>query len=42
MEKLTAYRFEWVLPGHGRRHHADPATMTQQLQKCLDWMKAQC
>lgn len=41
MEKLTAYDFEWVLPGHGRRHHADKATMHQQLQKCLDWMKAQ-
>ncbi|WOD38458.1 MBL fold metallo-hydrolase [Nodosilinea sp. E11] len=41
MEKLAAYDFEWVLPGHGRRHHADAATMRQQMQKCLDWMKAQ-
>lgn len=41
MEKLTAYEFEWVLPGHGRRHHADKATMRQHMQKCLDWMKAQ-
>ena len=41
MAKLTAYDFEWVLPGHGRRHHADSATMAQQLQKCVDWMKAQ-
>lgn len=41
MEKLAAYDFEWVLPGHGRRHQADPATMGQHLQKCLDWMKAQ-
>ena len=23
MEKLLAYRFEWVLPGHGRIGHAD-------------------
>ncbi|MBD2107616.1 MBL fold metallo-hydrolase [Nodosilinea sp. FACHB-13] len=41
MERLAAYDFEWVLPGHGRRHHADKATMRQHMQKCLDWMKAQ-
>ncbi|MBD2114318.1 MULTISPECIES: MBL fold metallo-hydrolase [Cyanophyceae] len=41
MERLAAYDFEWVLPGHGRRHHADKATMHQHMQKCLDWMKAQ-
>ncbi len=41
MEKLAAYGFEWVLPGHGRRYHADRATMAEQLQKCLTWMKAQ-
>ncbi|MGF1517282.1 MAG: MBL fold metallo-hydrolase [Nodosilinea sp.] len=41
MEQLAAYDFEWVLPGHGRRHHADKATMGQQMQKCLAWMKAQ-
>ena len=22
MERLLDYRFEWVLPGHGRIHHA--------------------
>lgn len=41
MAKLATYSFEWVLPGHGHRHHADPATMYQHLQKCLAWMKAQ-
>ncbi|MBE7380892.1 MAG: MBL fold metallo-hydrolase [Leptolyngbya sp. SIO1E4] len=41
MEKLAAYSFEWVLPGHGRRHHADAATMKQQMDKCLAWMKTQ-
>lgn len=41
MERLAAYDFEWVLPGHGRRHHAAKATMRQHMQKCLDWMKAQ-
>jgi hypothetical protein len=31
----------WVLPGHGRRYHGDRATMAQQLQTCITWMKAQ-
>jgi glyoxylase-like metal-dependent hydrolase (beta-lactamase superfamily II)/ferredoxin len=39
-DKLAEYDFEWVLPGHGRRFHADPATMRQQMQKCLDWMQS--
>lgn len=39
MQKLSHYSFEWVLPGHGRRYHADRATMQQQMQQCLDWMK---
>jgi glyoxylase-like metal-dependent hydrolase (beta-lactamase superfamily II) len=39
MQQLQQYRFEWVLPGHGRRYHADPKTMQQQLQRCLDWMQ---
>jgi glyoxylase-like metal-dependent hydrolase (beta-lactamase superfamily II)/ferredoxin len=39
MEKLAAYSFEWVLPGHGRRFHADRQTMQQQMKQCLDWMK---
>ncbi|MEO1760911.1 MAG: MBL fold metallo-hydrolase, partial [Cyanobacteria bacterium J06629_18] len=39
MPKLTNYSFEWVLPGHGRRYHADAKTMQQELIKCLDWMK---
>lgn len=40
MRKLTNYSFEWVLPGHGRRYHADAQTMRQQMQKCLAWMEA--
>lgn len=39
MGKLTDYSFEWVLPGHGRRYHADADTMQAELKKCLDWMK---
>lgn len=40
MEKLAQYSFEWVLPGHGRRHHADRETMRQQMQQCLTWMES--
>lgn len=39
MRKLTNYRFEWVLPGHGRRYHADSEKMYQQLEKCIRWME---
>ncbi|MDJ1176384.1 MBL fold metallo-hydrolase [Roseofilum capinflatum] len=38
MKKLTAYRFEWVLPGHGRRYHAPVEVMQAELQKCVQWM----
>lgn len=40
MRKLADYSFEWVLPGHGRRYHADKETMHQQLLKCIEWMEA--
>ena len=40
MEKLAAYSFEWVLPGHGRRYHAEPTMMREQMQKCLDWVRS--
>lgn len=39
MEKLVNYQFEWVLPGHGRRYHADKETMQKQMEKCVAWMK---
>jgi glyoxylase-like metal-dependent hydrolase (beta-lactamase superfamily II)/ferredoxin len=39
MSKLTNYTFEWVLPGHGRRYHAEAKTMKQELEKCLSWLK---
>ena len=38
MRKLANYSFEWVLPGHGRRYHADAETMRQQMQQCIAWM----
>lgn len=40
MRKLANYSFEWVLPGHGRRYHADAKTMHQQMQQCIAWMEA--
>ena len=41
MKKLTNYSFEWVLPGHGRRYHADLVTMAQQMKICIDWIEQQ-
>jgi glyoxylase-like metal-dependent hydrolase (beta-lactamase superfamily II)/ferredoxin len=39
MRKLANYSFEWVLPGHGRRHHADRQTMKTQMIQCIEWME---
>ncbi len=39
MKRLRGYAFEWVLPGHGRRHHADPVAMRGSLEKCIAWME---
>jgi glyoxylase-like metal-dependent hydrolase (beta-lactamase superfamily II)/ferredoxin len=39
MERLLDYRFEWVLPGHGRIHHDSAAIMHQLLENCVLHMK---
>jgi glyoxylase-like metal-dependent hydrolase (beta-lactamase superfamily II)/ferredoxin len=39
MERLLEYRFEWVLPGHGRIGHASAEQMHEHLQNCVAWMK---
>ena len=39
MERLQAYTFEWVLPGHGRRAHLPAQEMTAHLRGCVDWMR---
>jgi len=39
MQKLLDYEFEWVLPGHGRIHHDSAASMRDQLENCIQWMK---
>ncbi len=41
MEKLLAYRFEWVLPGHGRIHNAAAGEMHKHLERCVARMKKQ-
>jgi glyoxylase-like metal-dependent hydrolase (beta-lactamase superfamily II)/ferredoxin len=40
MEKLLDYRFEWVLPGHGRIHHDTAERMHAELEKCVGWMRS--
>jgi glyoxylase-like metal-dependent hydrolase (beta-lactamase superfamily II)/ferredoxin len=39
MERLLEYRFEWVLPGHGRPVHLSAGEMHASLEKCVRWMK---
>lgn len=41
MEKLLAYRFDWVLPGHGPRHHCSSREMHHHLERCVWAMKAE-
>ncbi|MGD2181665.1 MBL fold metallo-hydrolase [Lusitaniella coriacea] len=41
MQKLEDYQFEWILPGHGRRYHADKETMQQAVKDCIRWMETQ-
>ena len=41
MERLLDYRFEWVLPGHGRIHHAPADEMHEHLERCVAWMRTQ-
>jgi glyoxylase-like metal-dependent hydrolase (beta-lactamase superfamily II)/ferredoxin len=40
MERLAAYRFEWVLPGHGQRVHLPAAEMRQQMRRLAQSMLA--
>jgi glyoxylase-like metal-dependent hydrolase (beta-lactamase superfamily II)/ferredoxin len=38
MKRLLNHRFEWVLPGHGRRGHQLPDVMHKRLEECVNWM----
>ena len=40
MKRLLDYRFEWVLPGHGRPVHLPAGQMHRELERCVDWMKS--
>lgn len=39
MRRLLTYRFSWVLPGHGRRHHCDAEAMHEKLGALVEWME---
>jgi len=39
MERLLDLRFEWVLPGHGRRLHAPAEQMRRHLEALVGWMR---
>jgi glyoxylase-like metal-dependent hydrolase (beta-lactamase superfamily II)/ferredoxin len=39
MQTLLDYRFEWVLPGHGRRVHLSSSLMQEQLKQCVTRMQ---
>jgi glyoxylase-like metal-dependent hydrolase (beta-lactamase superfamily II)/ferredoxin len=39
MKKLLGVRFEWVLPGHGRRAHLPANDMQESLVHCIEWME---
>jgi glyoxylase-like metal-dependent hydrolase (beta-lactamase superfamily II)/ferredoxin len=38
MKRLLDYRFEWVLPGHGRPVHLPADEMRASLEQCIGWM----
>ena len=40
MERLLAYSFEYVLPGHGRPIAMPAGEMRASLVRCVEWMKA--
>lgn len=40
MERLLDYRFEWVLPGHGRRAHLKDGEMRRQMEILISRMRS--
>jgi glyoxylase-like metal-dependent hydrolase (beta-lactamase superfamily II)/ferredoxin len=40
MKRLVDFRFEWVLPGHGRRAHLPAGVMHESLLDCIRWMES--
>jgi glyoxylase-like metal-dependent hydrolase (beta-lactamase superfamily II)/ferredoxin len=39
MKRLLDFRFEWVLPGHGRRAQQPEDAMHRSLINCIEWME---
>ncbi|HUP60512.1 MAG TPA: MBL fold metallo-hydrolase [Thermoanaerobaculia bacterium] len=39
MKRLLDYRFEWVLPGHGRPVRLPAEEMRESLVRCVEWMR---
>jgi hypothetical protein len=39
MERLLEHRFEWILPGHGARHHAAASEMKRLVRDLVARMK---
>jgi glyoxylase-like metal-dependent hydrolase (beta-lactamase superfamily II)/ferredoxin len=39
MQRLLQYRFEWVLPGHGRPIQLPAGEMREALEQCVAWMR---
>ena len=39
MERLRDYRFEWVLPGHGRPAYYPADEMARRVRACVEWMR---
>jgi glyoxylase-like metal-dependent hydrolase (beta-lactamase superfamily II)/ferredoxin len=38
MRRLADYRFEWILPGHGRRCHFPADRMAVEMRRCIEAM----
>ena len=39
MEKISAYDFDWVIPGHGERVHLEKEEMNEHLSRLIERMK---
>ena len=40
LERLLAYEFTWVLPGHGPTHRAgSPEAMRADLEEAIAWLR---
>jgi glyoxylase-like metal-dependent hydrolase (beta-lactamase superfamily II)/ferredoxin len=40
VQRLAEHRFEWILPGHGRRCRFEPDRMRGELGRTVEWMRS--